>query len=127
MCAIEIGNVPVARELLLSSTQVFVLKFIMTHCHINYFLQEQLKSGKGSVGDNAIHLAARKGDNDLVKLFIEAGTKVDTQNVSGFGNRNSVLIGLDFRKRARLAYILLVVEEMRISSGHFILQEQTPQ
>ena len=27
-------------------------------------------------------MAARKGDNDLVKLFIEAGTKVDTQNVS---------------------------------------------
>ena len=86
-----------------------------------------MKTGKGSVGDNAIHLAARKGDNDLVKLFIEAGTKVDTQNVSGFGNRNSVLIGFDFRKRARLAYILLVVEEMRISSGHFILQEQTLQ
>ena len=34
------------------------------------------------MGDCAIHLAARRGDNDLVKLFIEAGTKVDTQNVS---------------------------------------------
>ena len=65
MCAIEIGNVPVSRELLLSSTQ------------------EQLKTGKGEVGDCAIHLAARKGDNDLVKLFIEAGTKVDTQNSEG--------------------------------------------
>ena len=64
LCAIEIGNVPVARELLLSSTQ------------------DQMKTGKGSVGDCAIHLAARKGDNDLVKLFIESGTKVDTQNVS---------------------------------------------
>lgn len=63
LCAIEIGNVPVARELLLSSTQ------------------EQLKTGKGPLGDSAIHLAARKGDNDLVKLFIESGTKVDTQNV----------------------------------------------
>ena len=30
----------------------------------------------------ALHLAARKGDNDLVKLFIESGTRVDTQNVS---------------------------------------------
>ena len=29
----------------------------------------------------ALHLAARKGDNDLVKLFIESGTRVDTQNV----------------------------------------------
>ena len=27
-------------------------------------------------------MAARKGDNDLVKLFIESGTRVDTQNVS---------------------------------------------
>ena len=35
------------------------------------------------MGDCAIHLAARKGDNDLVKLFIEAGTKVDTQNSEG--------------------------------------------
>ena len=50
--------------------------------HSNHQLQEQLKTGKGTVGDCAIHLAARKGDNDLVKLFIEAGTKVDTQNVS---------------------------------------------
>ena len=49
----------------------------------NHQFQEQLKTGKGTVGDCAIHLAARKGDNDLVKLFIEAGTKVDTQNVSG--------------------------------------------
>ena len=43
--------------------------------------QEQLKSAKGNEGDSAIHIAARKGDNDLVKLFIEAGTRVDTQNV----------------------------------------------
>ena len=84
MCAIEIGNVPVARELLLSSTQVFIDMEEPCSSRFHYSLQEQLKTGKGSVGDNAIHLAARKGDNDLVKLFIEAGTKVDTQNVSVF-------------------------------------------
>ena len=84
LCAIEIGNVPVARELLLSSTQVFIDMEDPSRPRIHYSLQEQLKTGKGSVGDNAIHLAARKGDNDLVKLFIEAGTKVDTQNVSVF-------------------------------------------
>ena len=74
LCAIEIGNVPVARELLLSSTQ------------------DQLKTGKGAVGDCAIHLAARKGDNDLVKLFIESGTKVDTQNVSQLAKMDTFII-----------------------------------
>ena len=52
----------------------FLLSFIIC-------FQEQLKSAKGKEGDSAIHVAARKGDNDLVKLFIEAGTRVDTQNV----------------------------------------------
>ena len=46
-----------------------------------FFTQDQLKTSRGSEGDSAIHIAARKGDNDLVKLFIEAGTRVDTQNV----------------------------------------------
>jgi ankyrin repeat protein len=44
--------------------------------------QEQLVASKGPAEDTALHLAARKGDNDLVKFFIEAGAKVDAQNVS---------------------------------------------
>ena len=60
-------------------------------CKIFFFLlkiinlllcQEQLKSSKGGGEDYALHLAARKGDNDLVKFLIEAGAKVDAQNVS---------------------------------------------
>ena len=31
--------------------------------------------------DTALHLAARKRDNDMVKLFIETGAVVDSQNV----------------------------------------------
>ncbi len=47
-----------------------------------FFFQEQLVASKGPAEDTALHLAARKGDNDLVKFFIEAGAKVDAQNVS---------------------------------------------
>ena len=68
-----------ARELLLSLTQVYPDTQLLLLFRISF--QEQLKSAKGKEGDSAIHIAARKGDNDLVKLFIEAGTRVDTQNV----------------------------------------------
>ena len=44
--------------------------------------QEQLKTPKGDSLDYAVHLAARKGDNDLIKTFIEMGAEVDIQNVS---------------------------------------------
>ncbi len=47
-----------------------------------FIFQEQLVASKGPAEDTALHLAARKGDNDLVKFFIEAGAKVDAQNVS---------------------------------------------
>ncbi len=56
-----------------------------------FFFQEQLVASKGPAEDTALHLAARKGDNDLVKFFIEAGAKVDAQNVSTeslYGARN---------------------------------------
>jgi len=46
------------------------------------WLQEQLVAAKGPEEDTALHLAARRGDNDLIKFFIEAGAKVDAQNVS---------------------------------------------
>ena len=68
-----------ARELLLSLTQVVPVKSFRLLLTVGF--QEQLKAEKGNEGDSAIHIAARKGDNDLVKLFIEAGTRVDTQNV----------------------------------------------
>ena len=88
--------------------------------HSNHQFQEQLKTGKGTVGDCAIHLAARKGDNDLVKLFIEAGTKVDTQNVSWkyfqFQLPHIVKQHWTYRKRARHVCTLPAAGEMRISS-----------
>ena len=49
----------------------------------NYFgFKEQLSQQKGDEKDSGLHLAARKGDNDLVKAFIEFGAEVDAQNVS---------------------------------------------
>ncbi|XP_023333094.1 serine/threonine-protein phosphatase 6 regulatory ankyrin repeat subunit C [Eurytemora carolleeae] len=63
--AIEVGNISVARELLSTYTQ------------------EQLKTPKGDSLDYAVHLAARKGDNDLIKTFIEMGAEVDIQNAEG--------------------------------------------
>ena len=32
--------------------------------------------------DHPLHLAGRKKDNEMVKLFIEAGAAVDAKNVS---------------------------------------------
>ena len=61
--AVEAGNLHVCRELLLQETEA------------------QLKYTKPPLKDTALHLAARKRDNDLVKLFIEAGAVVDSQNV----------------------------------------------
>ena len=60
----EAGNLHVCRELLLQETEA------------------QLKYTKPPLKDLVLHLAARKRDNDLVKLFIEAGAVVDGQNVS---------------------------------------------
>ena len=47
----------------------------------NYYCQ--LRVVKHPVGDNALHLAARKKDPALVKTLIEAGAQVDTQNNEG--------------------------------------------
>jgi hypothetical protein len=73
------------------TTQSSFLPFIFAearwgHSFLQYMIvfifQEQLVASKGPAEDTALHLAARKGDNDLVKFFIEAGAKVDAQNVS---------------------------------------------
>jgi ankyrin repeat protein len=41
-----------------------------------------VKYTKPPLKDSVLHLAARRKDNDLVKLFIEAGAGVDVKNVS---------------------------------------------
>ena len=69
--AVEAGNLHVCRELLLQETEA------------------QLKYTKAPLKDTALHLAARKRDNDLVKLFIETGAVVDSQNVSFLGQKPS--------------------------------------
>ena len=61
--AVEAGNIHVCRELLLQETEA------------------QLKYTKPPLKDLVLHLAARKRDNDMVKLFIEAGAVVDGTNV----------------------------------------------
>ena len=38
---------------------------------------------KQPIGDTAMHLAARKKDHELVKLLIESGALVDSQNTEG--------------------------------------------
>lgn len=59
----EAGNLQVCRELLMQETEA------------------QLKYHKPPLKETALHLAARRRDNDLVKLFIETGAVVDSQNV----------------------------------------------
>ena len=61
--AIEAGNLHVCRELLMQETEA------------------QVKYTKPPLKDTGLHLAARRKDNDMVKLFIEAGAGVDVQNV----------------------------------------------
>ena len=43
--------------------------------------EAQVKYTKPPLKDTALHLASRRKDNELVKLFIEAGAGVDVQNV----------------------------------------------
>ena len=64
--AIEAGNLHVCRELLMQETEA------------------QVKYTKPPLKDTGLHLAARRKDNDMVKLFIEAGAGVDVQNVRWF-------------------------------------------
>ena len=40
-----------------------------------------MKYTKPPLNDTVLHLAGRRKDNDLVKLFIEAGAGVDVKNV----------------------------------------------
>jgi ankyrin repeat protein len=61
--AVDAGNLNVCRELLGHETEA------------------QVKFTKIPLKDTVLHLAARRRDNDLVKLFLEAGAGVDAQNV----------------------------------------------
>ena len=62
--AIEVGNLNVCRELLGQETA------------------GQIKYVREPLCDTPLHLAGRRRDNDLVKMFIEAGSNVDAKNVS---------------------------------------------
>ena len=46
--------------------------------------EPQIKFVKETVKDGVLHLAARRRDNELMKLFIEAGAIVDSPNVCHF-------------------------------------------
>ena len=61
--AIDAGNINVCRELLSHETEA------------------QIKYVKKPLNDTALHLAGRRKDNDMVKMFIEAGATVDARNV----------------------------------------------
>ena len=61
--AIDAGNVNVCRELLMHDTE------------------SQIKYVKEPTKNSVLHLAARRRDNELMKLFIEAGAAVDLPNV----------------------------------------------
>ncbi|XP_033121320.1 serine/threonine-protein phosphatase 6 regulatory ankyrin repeat subunit C-like isoform X2 [Anneissia japonica] len=63
--AIDGGNTGICKELLL------------------HHKDEQLKARRGESGDTLLHLACRKKDMDLIKLFIENGAHVDTLNEDG--------------------------------------------
>lgn len=43
---------------------------------------DQIKYVKEPLKDTVLHLAARRKDNDMVKMFIEAGAVIDAKNVS---------------------------------------------
>ena len=52
--------------------------------------EAQVKYTKPPLKDTALHLASRRKDNELVKLFIEAGAGVDVQNVRQFHEKNVI-------------------------------------
>eukprot|EP00095_Tigriopus_kingsejongensis_P008369 maker-scaffold856_size87843-snap-gene-0.19 protein:Tk08369 transcript:maker-scaffold856_size87843-snap-gene-0.19-mRNA-1 annotation:"PREDICTED: uncharacterized protein LOC100122337" len=63
--AIEFGNFNMCRELVSTDTE------------------DQIQRLKMPLMDTCLHLAARKGDSDLLKLFIEFGANVDAINRDG--------------------------------------------
>ncbi len=63
LLAVEAGNQSMCRELL------------------SVLPAEQLKSVT-DMGDTALHIAARRRDLDLVKILVDYGANVDSQNVS---------------------------------------------
>lgn len=63
LLAVEAGNQSMCRELLAQQAT------------------EQLKATTPA-GDSALHLAARRRDVDMVRILVDYGTSVDTQNVS---------------------------------------------
>jgi hypothetical protein len=63
LAAIEVGNINVCRELLGQETG------------------DQIRYQKEPDKDTPLHLAGRRKDNDMLKMFIEAGATVDAKNV----------------------------------------------
>lgn len=63
LLAVEAGNQSMCRELLSQQAA------------------EQLRATTDN-GDTALHLAARKRDVDMVRILVDYGSNVDSQNVS---------------------------------------------
>lgn len=85
-CGIEATNNNVCKELLNKDAEIQVgteeLIKLPNWITVSHILLK-LKVVKQPIGDNALHLAARKKDHNLVKTLIEAGGQVDTQNNEG--------------------------------------------
>lgn len=64
--AIDAGNLNVCRELL------------------SHDAEAQIKYVKEPLKDTVLHLAGRRKDNDMVKMFIEAGAITDARNVKKY-------------------------------------------
>ena len=48
---------------------------------LSHDTQAQIQYAKEPMKDSVLHLGARRKDNDMVKMFIEAGAIVDAKNV----------------------------------------------
>ena len=77
--------------------------------------EAQVKYTKPPLKDTALHLASRRKDNELVKLFIEAGAGVDVQNVRIF---NFFTLKLISRKKYYVLYAMyfIIISISRIFS-----------